>query len=73
VASETRADQFGRKLKAARDKRGLTQEELGKLSGFSVSYIYRLENGNREPRLSTIADLAKALKLDPTDLIKGIR
>ena len=73
MATKTRAEQFGRKLKAARDKRGLTQEELGKLAGFSVSHIYRLENGGREPRLSTIADLAHALKLDPTELIKGIR
>lgn len=73
MGTETRADQFGHKLRAARDKRGLTQEELGKLAGFSVSHIYRLENGTREPRLSTIADLAKALKLDPTELIRGIR
>jgi len=49
------------KLKALRERRGLTQEQLSEKSGVSRSYLARLETGRQDPTLSTLEKLAKAL------------
>jgi transcriptional regulator with XRE-family HTH domain len=38
----------------------------------SLSHVARLEAGKREPRLSSIADLAQVLQVDTADLLRGI-
>jgi transcriptional regulator with XRE-family HTH domain len=52
-----------------RQRRGLTQEELFKLSGVSRSTIAELESGSRMAREETTRKLARALKVKPTELI----
>lgn len=42
-------DDFGLKVKAAREKRGLTQEDLGKMINEPHSLIHRIELGKFEP------------------------
>ena len=42
-------DDFGAKVKAAREKRGWTQEDLGKLVNETHSLIHRIELGRFEP------------------------
>jgi DNA-binding XRE family transcriptional regulator len=54
-----------------RQRRGLTQEELFKLSGVSRSTIAELESGSRMAREETTRKLARALKVKPTELIGG--
>ena len=54
-----------------RQRRGLTQEELFKLSGVSRSTIAELESGTRMAREETTRKLARALKVKPTELIGG--
>ena len=54
-----------------RQRRGLTQEELFKLSGVSRSTIAELESGPRMAREETTRKLARALKVKPTELIGG--
>ncbi len=51
-----------------RKRRGLTQEELFKLSGVSRSTIAELESGTRMAREGTIRKLARGLKVKPEDL-----
>lgn len=55
-------------LKEHRERRGLTQEELYKLSGVSRSTIAELEGGRRLARPATTGKLARALKVNPEDL-----
>lgn len=50
----------------------MTQHELGKRAGISGSQVYRLEAAEREPRLSTLIALARALGKDPGDLVRGL-
>lgn len=64
---------FGKNLRQARDKRGLTQEELGFRAGLDRTEISLLERGKREPRLGTLIKLADALEVGPEDLAHGIR
>lgn len=63
---------FGRNLRIARERGGLSQAELGRVAGISPSEVSRLEAGVREPRLTTIVSLARALDLDDTDLLRDL-
>ena len=58
------------KLKELRRRRVLTLRELEDRSGVSYNTIWRIENGHREARPSTIRKLAAALKVEPEDLVK---
>ncbi|MER5700442.1 helix-turn-helix domain-containing protein [Micromonospora sp. NPDC002296] len=59
---------FGRVLKALRDSRRLTQEELAEASGSSVRTIREMERGRvRTPQRRTVVLLADALGLADAD------
>jgi DNA-binding XRE family transcriptional regulator len=70
-STETDADEiskYGSLIRRARQKAGLTQEELAERSGTSRFYISRLENNKTDVELSTFrkiveAGLGKHLKL----------
>ena len=50
-----------RRLREARRKTGLTQEELAERSGIPQSHISRLEGGKHSPSAKTLERLANAL------------
>jgi transcriptional regulator with XRE-family HTH domain len=58
------------RLKALRAARGMTQAVLARKTPFSVGYVARLEQGRHDPPLSTLAKLAKALKVTVAELLK---
>jgi transcriptional regulator with XRE-family HTH domain len=60
---------IGEKLKATRTRRLLTQDELAERAGVSQSTIANIERDNAEPQFRTIRKLAKALDVDPTELL----
>jgi len=49
------------RIKAFRERRGLTQEQLSAKSGVGRSHLARLETARQDPTLSTLEKLAKAL------------
>lgn len=53
-----------------RRERGLTQEQLEELSGFSQQYISGLERGQRNPTVVTVYELASALGVDYLELLR---
>lgn len=57
-------------IREIREKQDLSQEKLSKLSGVSSSHIGYIENGEREPTISVLCKIAKALKVDIKDLFK---
>ena len=62
--------ELGQKIKQARLKKGLTQEELGNIVGLQKSAIAKYENGRVvNIKRSTLQKLAKALDLRGSDLI----
>ncbi len=63
---------FGQILQEIRQRRDLSQEELGFESGYHRTYISLLERGQKNPSLKTIFQLAKALKVRPSEMIQGI-
>ncbi len=58
-----------KKLKELRRIRVLTLRELEEESGVSYNTIWRLENGHRQARPSTIRRLAAALGVEPAELV----
>jgi len=65
-------ERFAANLRAAREQRGLSQEALAQVGGLHRTEISLLERGQREPRLSTIVTLARALNMEPARLLDGI-
>ncbi|SDJ16450.1 helix-turn-helix domain-containing protein [Chryseobacterium jejuense] len=59
------------KLKAAREQKNLTQEELSEKSKISVRTIQRIEAGT-DPKGHTLRALAKALEIEETSLQDSI-
>ncbi len=48
----------------------LTQEQFAAISGFSQQSISGLEQGRRNPAVVTLDELAKALGVSHTDLVR---
>ena len=60
---------IGDRLREVRTRRLLTQEELAEKSGVSPSTVANIERDHREPHFRTIRKFAKALDVEPTELI----
>lgn len=60
---------FGRVLRQARRRAGLTQEQLGLEADLRRTYVSLLELGQQQPSLTTILKLATALQCQPGELV----
>jgi transcriptional regulator with XRE-family HTH domain len=56
-------------LAAHRQRRGLTQRQLGKLAGVAHTTVQRLESLSRGAYPQTLRKLATALSVEPKDLL----
>lgn len=61
---------FGQRLRHLRRARGITLAELGARVERAPSALSLLENGRREPKLSLIESLARALSVAPEELLR---
>ena len=61
--------QFGRRLYELRKQSELSQERLANLAGVDRTYVSRAEAGDHNPTLVTIHKLAKALGVEPSELL----
>lgn len=52
---------FGARLKAMREGKSLTQQQLADAAGFSREFISRLEKDRQEPSWGSVQKLASAL------------
>lgn len=53
-----------------RREKGLTQEQVEELSGFSQQYLSDLERGKRNPTIVTLYELSQALGVSHVDLVQ---
>lgn len=60
---------FGERVKSIRLERGISQEQLGHLAELDRTYISGIERGVRNVGLVNIVRLAKALEVDPRELL----
>ncbi len=61
---------IGNRLKALRVRRALTQHELAEKAGISTNALNRIELNKAEPHMSTLRKLAKALGVEPHELVE---
>lgn len=64
--------QLGSRIRQARDRAGLTQEQLAERIGVSRTAVARYESGEIEPKLHNLAAIALALNVSADELL-GIR
>lgn len=57
-------------LKQIRLEKGITLETLSQLSGISKGHLSKIERQEREPKISTLILIAKALKVDVNNLYR---
>jgi transcriptional regulator with XRE-family HTH domain len=60
----------GRNVKRIREKKGLTQERLAEISGFSQQYISSLEQGRRNPTVITLYEISVSLGVSHMELVR---
>jgi transcriptional regulator with XRE-family HTH domain len=60
---------FAIKIRNRRNKLGMTQEELADKADLHVNFIGGIERSTRNPSLTSIIRLARALGLSPKDLM----
>lgn len=69
--STTDAVALGRRVRHHRRAAGLTLAQLGERVRLSASALSLIENGRREPRVTTLTDLAHALGVEVSALLSG--
>jgi putative transcriptional regulator len=58
------------RIKEILTEKGITQYQLSKSSKIGYPLITAYYHGKREPSLKTLFKIAKALKVDPRELLK---
>ena len=63
---------FGNVLRELRGENNISQEKLAEYCDLDRTYISLLERGQRQPTITTIFKLAKALNISPSALIEKV-
>lgn len=63
---------IGRRIKLAREQRGLTQEELAEALDMSPMHISVLERGAKPPKLETLVNIANVLHVSADLLLQDV-
>jgi transcriptional regulator with XRE-family HTH domain len=71
VADETKTA-FGRVLRRARMRAGISQEELGLQADVARNFVSLMELGQNQPTIETLFRLAKALGCRPSELLQRV-
>ena len=72
MAQESLQTRFGRRCRALRTKRGLSQLDMVSWHGWELSHYQRIERGDLDVKLSTMARLAKAFGVTLATLMRGL-
>ena len=64
--------EFGKRVKAAREDKGLTQEKLAELLDLSPTHVSVIERGVKAPRLDTFVRLANTLGVSADELLQDV-
>ena len=64
---------IGDNIRAARKRKGYSQEEFADIADFSRSYYTEIETGKRNISILNLIKIMEALKADPNTIIGPIR
>ena len=63
---------IGKRIKSAREKKGLTQEQLAEQVNLRPMHISVIERGNKLPRLETLINIANVLDVSADILLQDV-
>ena len=66
------AKAVGQRIRAAREKKGLTQEELAALVDISPTHVSVIERGTKIPRMDTFVAIANVLEVSADSLLEDV-
>ena len=66
---KTLENHVGERIRTCRERREWLQRELADAAGLPVRTLGRIERGEVDVRLSTLAKIAKALGMSPRELL----
>lgn len=73
MAADTKLQKkLGSRLRALRKEHGLSQLDMVRQFDFSLSHYQKLERGDLDPRMTTIARLAESFEITMSDLLEGV-
>lgn len=64
---------FGDRVRATREAKGLSQENLAERAGLHWTYIGQVERGQRNLSLHNILKIAGGLSVDAGELVRGLK
>lgn len=64
--------ELGKRCRALREKRGLSQLDVVRQFEFSLSHYQKIERGVLDPRLTTLTKLADVYNVTLSVLLKGV-
>lgn len=64
---------LGENIRAARTRKGYSQEAFADAAGFSRSYVTEIETGKRNISVLNLIKLMEALQIDPDTLIESLK
>jgi len=65
-------EEIGQRVKTLREEKGLSLDELSKLTGFEVELLSEIEEDEVQPQLGTLIKLSKALDSAFGRLVSGV-
>jgi transcriptional regulator with XRE-family HTH domain len=66
------AEDVGERIRKIRQEKGLSLEELSKMTGFDVEFLSNIEKKEAQPQLGTVIKLSKALDSAFGRLVSGV-
>lgn len=69
IPDEKNQRAFGKNLRSKREDKGLSQEEVAKLSKISTTHYAGIERGEENPTFSVIESICKALKVKSREVL----
>ena len=63
---------IGERIKMARKRKNLTQEQLSEMLDVSIPYLSRIENGTSKINLNRLIKICEILNANPGELLIGV-
>ena len=71
-STDKAVEAIGERIKTIREEKGLSLEDLSKMTGFAVELLSNIEASKVQPQLGTIIKLSKALDSAFSRLVSGV-
>ena len=72
MVNQSALQHFGARVRAERERLGMSQEELAHLAGLHRTYLGGVERGERNLGLLNVVRIAKALRLPASTLLADV-